>query len=122
VFQERLTTMLNEHPDLPQALKINQMHGLTDLFYNLKRVSLDDIPANKQNTPFAQLLAIRDRYIAPLTSDQKMLTLFMPSATPLKLPLDAFKTKQPKAYRLLELLRDSLKPNTFDYNFFMGLL
>jgi hypothetical protein len=122
VFQARLAAILDQHHDLPHALQLHAMRDLNELVYNVKRINLDDIPANKRNSPFAQLLAMRDRYITPLTGDQMRLAQFMPEATPLKIPLDAFKTKQPKAHRLLELLRDSLKPNTFDYNFFMGLL
>jgi hypothetical protein len=122
VFQARLAAILDQHHDLPHALQLHAMRDLNELVYNVKRINLDDIPANKRNSPFAQLLAMRDRYITPLTGDQMRLVQFMPEATPLKIPLDAFKTKQPKAHRLLELLRDSLKPNTFDYNFFMGLL
>jgi hypothetical protein len=118
VFAKRLAEVA--HPDLSLAMTFYNDQNLNNLFYLTKFVNLDDVKVTKRTTPIAKVIGLHRKYVAPLTREQRLLAQFLPvpdnKINTLTL-MDAVKTKQPKAYRLLKLINDPIKPDTFDYNF-----
>jgi hypothetical protein len=124
-FNRRLKDALSLYAELPQRLALYGS-DLSQLFSfiasNKHRFSLTP---TQHKSPFGRIVAIYDRYIAPLSPEQRKLARFVTPTLPKRVDpaalLDAFKTKQASAVRLLELTKHSLSNDT-DARIFVEIL
>jgi len=108
VFEDRRKAAVAEYPELPQRLAVSNSSQFQDLFnyFRSHAHQLSLTPA-QQKSPFGRILNLYLTYVEPLTHEQLKLAKFVEAKLPGRVKpdelLNAFKTKQWKAARLLEL-------------------
>lgn len=125
VFDDRLAAMIDEAPELPQRLALYHNSTLRDVFSMAKSLGNLKLTPAQQSRPFGKLVNLYNQYLAPLTSEQRMVAPFITAELPKRLDPEAllasFNTKQQRASRLASLLRHSVTAQE-DRDFFMELI
>lgn len=98
-FQKKLDGILAADPDLPARIAVKRSSFPFD---RLSTIKFEDFPAGKRKTPFAKLVTIRDRFLAPLTNEQRLAMPYINAKAPAGVDVAAlvqqFRDKQPLAH------------------------
>jgi hypothetical protein len=112
VFADRLKEALGEYPELPASLALRNNTELKRVFSFIRSYrNLLELTPRQQKLPFGKIVALYDRYIAPVTNEQIKLTPYVTAVLPARIDPAAlnlaFAQKQWKADRLVDLIKSS---------------
>lgn len=110
----RLKAALSKFPDLPQRLALSADPKL-DKFFTIYSQLTRELSTAAKRRPFGRIGALHDKYVDTLDFDQRRLAAFVKPELPKGVNpaalVDAFRSQQPDAYALTELITNWSNPD-----------